>query len=251
MLVISFHPEIAGEDRVHELFLRDVRARRGVILLHAPRRVGGQRRRPRAARAPDDGDRLSERGWEQARGVGERLRGEGIEAIVASPFRRAQETAQAIGEVLGGCRSRPTATCTRSASPTPTTRPRRTTASTARSAGCRDASARPRRARRGVVRRRRSARVRRVAGAARGARTERSLCVSHWGFLHLFLGASLFGDDVRARAPARAVSHLPRQHRHHDLRPARGVGDRRRRVLRLGAHHLERPGPPLRACAGR
>jgi 5'-phosphate synthase pdxT subunit len=26
-LVISFHPEIAGEDRVHELFLRDVRDR--------------------------------------------------------------------------------------------------------------------------------------------------------------------------------------------------------------------------------
>jgi pyridoxal 5'-phosphate synthase pdxT subunit len=27
MLVISFHPEIAGEDRMHELFLRDVGAR--------------------------------------------------------------------------------------------------------------------------------------------------------------------------------------------------------------------------------
>jgi 5'-phosphate synthase pdxT subunit len=27
MLVISFHPEIAGEDRVHELFLREVSAR--------------------------------------------------------------------------------------------------------------------------------------------------------------------------------------------------------------------------------
>ena len=27
MLVISFHPEIAGESRIHELFLRDVRAR--------------------------------------------------------------------------------------------------------------------------------------------------------------------------------------------------------------------------------
>jgi 5'-phosphate synthase pdxT subunit len=27
MLVISFHPEIAGEDRVHALFLEDVRAR--------------------------------------------------------------------------------------------------------------------------------------------------------------------------------------------------------------------------------
>jgi 5'-phosphate synthase pdxT subunit len=29
MLVISFHPEIAGEDRVHQLFLRDVEARLG------------------------------------------------------------------------------------------------------------------------------------------------------------------------------------------------------------------------------
>jgi 5'-phosphate synthase pdxT subunit len=29
MLVISFHPEIAGESRVHELFLRDVAARTG------------------------------------------------------------------------------------------------------------------------------------------------------------------------------------------------------------------------------
>jgi 5'-phosphate synthase pdxT subunit len=27
MLVISFHPEIAGESRIHELFLRDVQAR--------------------------------------------------------------------------------------------------------------------------------------------------------------------------------------------------------------------------------
>ena len=31
VLVISFHPEIAGEDRVHELFLRDVRARAGAV----------------------------------------------------------------------------------------------------------------------------------------------------------------------------------------------------------------------------
>ena len=50
---------------------------------------------------PEDADRLSERGWEQARGVGQRLRGAGIEAIVASTFGRAQETAQGIGEVLG------------------------------------------------------------------------------------------------------------------------------------------------------
>ena len=41
-------------------------------------------------------DRLSERGWEQARGLGRRLEDEGIETIVASPMRRTQETASAI-----------------------------------------------------------------------------------------------------------------------------------------------------------
>src|SRR3954452_15313523 len=50
---------------------------------------------------PENGVSLSERGWEQARGLGERLRDEGIEKIIASPYGRAQETAQAIGEVLG------------------------------------------------------------------------------------------------------------------------------------------------------
>jgi 5'-phosphate synthase pdxT subunit len=35
MLVISFHPEIAGEDRVHQLFLRDVRARAAAGTAHA------------------------------------------------------------------------------------------------------------------------------------------------------------------------------------------------------------------------
>ena len=50
---------------------------------------------------PEDWDGLSERGWEQARGLGRRLEGEGIEVIVASTMRRAQETAQGINEVLG------------------------------------------------------------------------------------------------------------------------------------------------------
>jgi broad specificity phosphatase PhoE len=49
---------------------------------------------------PDDADRLSEHGWEQARGLGRRLQGEGLELIVASPMTRAQETAQGIAEVL-------------------------------------------------------------------------------------------------------------------------------------------------------
>lgn len=49
---------------------------------------------------PEDADRLSERGWEQARGLGRRLEGHGLELIVASPMTRAQETAQGIAEVL-------------------------------------------------------------------------------------------------------------------------------------------------------
>ena len=49
---------------------------------------------------PGDADRLSDHGWEQARGLGRRLQGEGLELIVASPMTRAQETAQGIAEVL-------------------------------------------------------------------------------------------------------------------------------------------------------
>ncbi len=50
---------------------------------------------------PADWDALSERGWEQARGLGRRLEGVGIELIVASTMRRAQETARGINETLG------------------------------------------------------------------------------------------------------------------------------------------------------
>ena len=49
---------------------------------------------------PDDADRLSEVGWEQARALGRRLQGSGLELIVASTMGRAQETAQGIAEVL-------------------------------------------------------------------------------------------------------------------------------------------------------
>ena len=97
MLVIAFHPEIAGETRIHEL-LPEV-----ALIVYFTRH--GESVNNVADRAleptPANGDSLSERGWEQARGLGERLRGEGIEAILASPYGRAQETAQAIGEVLG------------------------------------------------------------------------------------------------------------------------------------------------------
>ena len=53
-----------------------------------------------AAERPKEWDRLSERGWEQARGLGERLREVEPELIVASNMRRAQETAAGIAEVL-------------------------------------------------------------------------------------------------------------------------------------------------------
>jgi probable phosphoglycerate mutase len=53
------------------------------------------------SKRPDDAARLSDHGWVQARGLGHRLEGEGLELIVASPMTRAQETAQGIAEVLG------------------------------------------------------------------------------------------------------------------------------------------------------
>jgi 2,3-bisphosphoglycerate-dependent phosphoglycerate mutase len=66
--------------------------RHGESLANASDRNGEQR--------PDDWDRLSELGWEQARGLGRRLRGHDLELIVASTMTRAQETAQGIAEVL-------------------------------------------------------------------------------------------------------------------------------------------------------
>lgn len=147
---------------------------------------------------PEDADRLSERGWEQARGVGERLRGEGIELIVASHYRRAQETAAGIAEVLGvrvetdeGLHEVRQSDAYYAASPhygdtgTITWMP----------------AAEPDYAEPGaesfnaIV-----ARVRAVqARLAQRADSQRVLAVSHWGFLHFFLGVTLFGDTFSPR----------------------------------------------------
>ena len=67
--------------------------RHGESLANEADRAG----RPR----PEDWDALSEKGWEQARELGRRLDGHGLEVIVASTMRRAQETAEGIAEVLG------------------------------------------------------------------------------------------------------------------------------------------------------
>ncbi len=156
-------------------------------------------------REPEDADRLSEHGWVQARGVGERLRDEGIEAILASPYGRAQETAQAIGGVLGlpfgtdeDLREVRQSDAYRAASP--------------RYEGTGHVSwmpsAPPRYAEPGaesfseIV-----ARVQRVqARLELRMADERILCVSHWGFIHFFLGAAIFREDF---APA----HLPALYR--------------------------------------
>jgi broad specificity phosphatase PhoE len=154
---------------------------------------------------PEDGDRLSDRGWEQARGVGERLRGEGIEAILASPFGRAQETAQAIGDVLGlgfetdeDLHEVRQSDAYRAASPEyegtghaswmPSAPPDHAEPG---AESFTDILGRVRR-----VQERLEARI----------EQERVLCVSHWGFMHFFLGAAVFRDDF---SPA----HIPALYR--------------------------------------
>ena len=142
---------------------------------------------------PDDWDALSERGWEQARGLGRRLENQGIELIVASTMRRAQETAQGINEVLGlplendpdlrelrqsdaFYGSFPEFGETASLNWMPTA-PRDHAEPGAESFD--DMLAR-------VVRVRERMEAR--------ARDERILLVSHYGFIHFFLGHALFGD---------------------------------------------------------
>jgi broad specificity phosphatase PhoE len=65
-------------------------ARHGETDDNAARRFQGHRDPP-----------LNERGREQARALGEAVRGEGIRALWSSPLRRAHETAQIAGRALG------------------------------------------------------------------------------------------------------------------------------------------------------
>ncbi|MGN6558324.1 MAG: histidine phosphatase family protein [Solirubrobacterales bacterium] len=51
--------------------------------------------------AHSEGDRLTERGIEQAHAAGAALREHGITCLLSSPLRRARETAQAVGDALG------------------------------------------------------------------------------------------------------------------------------------------------------
>jgi 2,3-bisphosphoglycerate-dependent phosphoglycerate mutase len=145
-------------------------------------------------RRPEDADRLSDRGWEQARQLGRRLEGHGLEVIVASNMRRAQETAQGIAEVLdlpietdpdlhelrqsdAFYASSPDFGDTGTLNWMPHTPP---DFSEPGAESFNDIMARVHR-----VRERLSER----------AEQQHILAVSHFGFLHFFLGSVLFGDD--------------------------------------------------------
>jgi len=72
---------------------------RVLILRHAQSVSNAQKD---AASLPDsEGDRLTEKGFEQARNAAEALRDGGITRLISSPMRRAQETAEPIAEALG------------------------------------------------------------------------------------------------------------------------------------------------------
>jgi broad specificity phosphatase PhoE len=51
--------------------------------------------------AHSDGDKLTEKGIEQAHAAGEGLRDLGVTRLLSSPLRRARETARAVGDALG------------------------------------------------------------------------------------------------------------------------------------------------------
>jgi probable phosphoglycerate mutase len=168
---------------------------------------------------PSNGDSLSERGWEQARGLGLRLQGEGIETIIASPYGRAQETAQAIAEVLGigyetdeDLHEVRQSDAYRAASPH--------YHGTGHVSWMIDAdpdhSEPGAESFSGIVER-----VRRVQQRLEARDGERLLCVSHWGFLHFFAGVALFREHFSPR-------HLPALYRMSHINTGITLFERRR-----------------------
>jgi len=159
-------------------------------------------------RRPLDADRLSPAGFEQARTLARRLAGQGLDGIVTSPYRRARETAAVIGETLGlhvevdrelhelrqadaYYAAAPDYGTTGAISWMPRSDP--------------DAAAPGAESFNEVVGRVRAVQERLGARAER----ERLLCVTHWGFLHFFLGVSMFGDAFAPAhlAPLFRISH--------------------------------------------
>jgi broad specificity phosphatase PhoE len=166
--------------------------------------VADREGRPR----PKDSDRLSDRGWEQAREVGRRLRGEGIEVILASHYKRAQETAQAIAESVGvDVEVDPDLHEVRQSDQFYASSPDFGESANAfwMPTAERDFAQPGAESFDDLV-----ARVGRVQERLAGfAADQRVLAVSHWGFLHFFLGVTLFGEEFSPAhlLPLYRVSH--------------------------------------------
>jgi broad specificity phosphatase PhoE len=147
---------------------------------------------------PEEWDRLSERGWEQARSLGRRLKGLGLELIVASDMRRAQETAQGIAEVLDvPVQTDPDLHEVRQSDAFYASSPDYGETATLHWMPTAD----PDYAEPGaesfnqIV-----ARVKRVQQRLEHEAEERRIVgVSHYGFLHFFLGHTMFGEDFAPR----------------------------------------------------
>lgn len=144
---------------------------------------------------PADWDRLSDAGRAQARSVGVRLQGLGVGVVIASPLIRAQQTAQEIAAALGGVEIEVDDDLHE-----------------VRQGDAFDASA-PNAGESGQITwMRRHGRDHREPGAesfqdivdrvtrvqerlvARLDAGEQVACVTHWGFLHYVLGATMFGE---------------------------------------------------------
>lgn len=72
---------------------------RALFLRHGESVHNAQRSGEPAAHS--EGDRLTEKGVEQAHAAGAALRDHGVTRLLSSPLRRARETAQAVGDALG------------------------------------------------------------------------------------------------------------------------------------------------------
>jgi broad specificity phosphatase PhoE len=150
---------------------------------------------------PRDADSLSERGWEQARHLGRRLDGVGLELIVTSEMRRAQETGQGIAEILGlPVQTDPDLFEVRQSDAFYAASPDFGDTATLRWMPTADPDFAPPGAEsfNAIV-----ARVTRVQQRlAQEAEERRILAVSHHGFLHFVLGVTMFRD---AFAPAHVL----------------------------------------------
>jgi broad specificity phosphatase PhoE len=148
---------------------------------------------------PNDSDRLSGRGWEQAHELGRRLGGERLDAIVASPMRRAQETAAGIAEILGlEVTTDPDLYEVRQSDAFYAAVPDRAGrhATLAWMPTAEPSYAEPGAESFDDI----TARVRRAQRRLHAtADHHRVVAVSHHGFLHFYLGVTLFGDDFAPR----------------------------------------------------